>query len=246
MATGIRLLDNAAALLSALAARGPLATAELAAVMDIPRPSTYRLVDALEHAGMLARDADGRVGLALKLMRLGYSAAQQDALTRAADEVMTRLRDDTGLTVYLCRRNGDEIRCLDRRQGVLVGLLMLTPGGRLPTYAGAASRVIVAYDEELRAKVVADAPYDPWTDATVTDAAPLDREFALTRERGYGLSDEDVTLGVAALGVPVWSTGREPLAALSVAGLRDEVLGEQDALVARLRGAADQIRARLT
>jgi DNA-binding IclR family transcriptional regulator len=119
-----------------------------------------------------------------------------------------------------------------------VNLLVLSPGGTLPPHAGALSRAIVAFDDEFRKRAVSHQPFEPLTPHTLTTAEQLEADAELTRSRGFSLSDEDVTIGVAALGVPVFSATGQLAGALSVAGLRDEIITNSDEFYRLLDAAA--------
>ncbi len=60
------------------------------------------------------------------------------------------------------------------------------------------------------------------------------------RVRGYTISDGDVTAGIASLGPPIRDASGSVIAALSVSGLRDEVLGLAS-LPALLLDSADEV-----
>lgn len=237
----IKVLENAGSVLSALAVSGPLSVADLAREVGVPRPSTYRLVEALQLTGLVSAHPDGRVQLGLATLKYARVALEQNPLARAAKETMTELRDRTGQTVYLCQRRGDHVVCLDRRQGTRVGLLQLTPGGSLPAFAGAVSRVIVASDADLRRLTIASAPFPSFTPRTLATAEELEADTVVTRARGYSVSDEDVTTGVAAIGVPLRDTKGNLVGALSVAGLRDDVIPVEAQLVGELMAASNRI-----
>ena len=73
--------------------------------------------------------------------------------------------------------------------------------------------------------------------------AELREDIRVTRARGYALSDEDVTLGVGAVGVPIFDpdSGRL-IASLSAGGFVDEVLTTQESLAALLHDGVRRIR----
>ena len=54
------------------------------------------------------------------------------------------------------------------------------------------------------------------TPHTITKLAPLLAEIQATRKRGYGISDEELELGMRAMAVPVIGDGNEIIAAISV------------------------------
>ncbi|HEY8588824.1 MAG TPA: IclR family transcriptional regulator C-terminal domain-containing protein, partial [Naasia sp.] len=72
------------------------------------------------------------------------------------------------------------------------------------------------------------------------DRAALVEDVRLTRERGFCISDQDVTLGVAAVAVPVPGDD-ELLAALSVAGRREDIVGREDSLADSLAATARKL-----
>ena len=239
----IRVLDNASILLDLLADRGEMGIAEIARDMGVPRPSAYRLVDALEVIGFVTIDDAGAVRLGLELLHLAQAALAQIPELQVAGPVMTRLRDETGQTVYLGAVRGERIMCLDWREGERVSLLVLTPGGTLPPNAGGLSRVIVAHDPELLQRVIASGSLQALTPHTITGADALIADAETTRRRGHSISDEDVTVGVAAIGVPIISPAGRLVGALSVAGLRDEVLDREREFSGLLEGAAREVAA---
>lgn len=231
-------LANGAELLNLLSA-GPIdSVAEVAEGLGIPRPSVYRLLDAFRAIGMVDVTERGGFRLGVDLLRLGDAASAEIPEVAAAGPIMRQLHATTGLTTYLCALRGDEVRCLDWIPGVRVGLLLLKPGGSLPAYAGATSRALLAYDDTLRARVGATQGWTKFTPQTLDSPRALDADAEWVRERGYAISNEDVTTGVAALGVPLFDRAGRMRAALSVAGLSEEILGGEGQLSADLMRAA--------
>jgi DNA-binding IclR family transcriptional regulator len=140
---------------------------------------------------------------------------------------MNRIRDETGLTVYLLVRRGDHAVCVERVEGERVASLALQLGGSLPMHTGAAPRALLAFapEEEWQRYVSAG----PLVRLTPSTPATRQRLFdVLTRERAEGVtvSDGDVTVGIAAIGAPVFDFRGEVIAALSVSGLRGDLLGQ--------------------
>ncbi|MCX8455630.1 IclR family transcriptional regulator [Paenarthrobacter ureafaciens] len=241
----IKVMANSADLLNALADTGPMSVADIADAISMPRPSVYRLLDALARVGLVGVREDGRAQLGTGILHLADAALKGIPEVGAARSAMQRLNDMTGQTVYLCTLRDRRIVCLDWVEGTKVTLMLLKPGGSLPPHAGATSRAILAYDDSLRSKVLDDAPLQEFTPQTLTSAEQLEADAVLVRERGFSLSDEDVTIGVAALGVPVFDSNGLLRGALSVAGLRDDILPHQSEYVTLLREAAEEVSAGL-
>ncbi|GAB3681714.1 IclR family transcriptional regulator [Saccharopolyspora tripterygii] len=245
MATRVpTVLSNSAGVLDILSERSPMSVAEIAQTLELPRPSTYRIVESMQAVGLLTADDDGRYMLSSLFMVLGDAARTAVPEVVAARPAMRTLAE-TGLTVYVCTARAGSVRCLDWIPSRHLSLLQLTPGGTLPLHAGATSRAILAFDDELRASVLKQQEWTKFTSRTLQTAEAIDLDAAATRERGYSISDEDVTPGVAAIGVPVFDRRGHLRAALSVAGLRDDVMGQEMRSSELLLRAARSITSRL-
>lgn len=224
-----------------VAARGALSIAEVAEQVDMPRASVYRLTDALVHARLLEVAADGKIRASLRCLRLGDVARAGLVEWAAARDVLDSLSDQTGQTTYLSVPAADRALCIDWSRGRGISVLALKPGRFLPLHAGAAGRVTLAYRPEPLEDYLRLAPFPSLTPATLTTAKALRADVASTRERGFSVSDEDVTSGIGALGVPLLAEDGALLGALSLAGLAAEVRQGQLELSTALRRSARRL-----
>jgi len=108
--SGVGVLDKAALVLSALES-GPATLAGLVAATGLARPTAHRLAVALEHHRLVGRDMQGRFVLGPRLSELA-SAAGEDRLLATAGPVLARLRDITGESAQLFRRQGEYRVCV--------------------------------------------------------------------------------------------------------------------------------------
>jgi len=141
--------------------------------------------------------------------------------------VMERIHERTGETVFLCVRRGDEAVCIERLDGRRVQSLALRLGGSLPLHAGAAPRVLLAWEAraEWEAFFERCSPLEQYTDRTPLTRKQLFAELEQTLERGYAVSDEDVTPGISSLGAPVFDYTGRIRGAISIGGTL-QLLGE--------------------
>ena len=165
---------------------------------------------------------------------------------QGARQVLDELAGATRQTVFLSVPRANESICVDWARGEAINVLLLKPGRSLPLYAGAAGRVTLAFGQEDPEAYLSNAPFEAYTDRTLTTAAKLRKDIALTKTQGYVVSDGDVTDGIGALGAPLfWTTGGEFAGALSVAGLAEELNERRDELVEKLLAAASRLSASL-
>jgi DNA-binding IclR family transcriptional regulator len=182
----------------------------------------------MERLGLVERGSRrGTYRLGLKLFRLGSAVVSRFDERAAALPVMERIHEETGETVFLCVRRGLEAVCIERLDGRRVQSLALRLGGSLPLHAGAAPRILLAFESpEFWAEYLAARAPEQLTPNTPTRPDVLYPLLEQTRESGYAVSDEDVTIGIAAVGAPIRDYNGTVRAALSISGVRASILGD--------------------
>lgn len=202
--SGIGVIDKAAAILDATA-DSPVTLGELVDVTGLPRATAHRLAVALEVHRLLSRDPDGRFVLGPRLGEL--AAALPDPVVAAAGPVLAWVRDESGESAQLYRRDGDVRVCIAAAERTS-GLRTTVPlGARLPLTAGSGAQVLCAW---LDAAALADV---------LPRAAFSERVLAEVRRRGWAQSVAQRELGVASVSAPVRApqTG-DVIAAISISG----------------------------
>ncbi|PNI08089.1 IclR family transcriptional regulator [Arthrobacter sp. AFG7.2] len=243
----IQLLKKASQVIDELARIGQSTPAELAKVVSEPRPTVYRIVAALEQEKLVRSSADGKLELGTGILKLGDAAA--DALVDRTElrEQLRWIRSQLGMSPYFCVLRDNGAVCLDQIQGADVDLHDLAPGRTLPLHAGAASQALLAFGApEFRESVLAAGPYPGIASRTPLTGEQLREKVEQTAERGWSVEDSEVIEGVASIAVPVFRQDGSLLGAISVAGLRATVLGQEDAARRILDTAAKSIAASMS
>jgi DNA-binding IclR family transcriptional regulator len=240
--TGLELIAKVDAVMTALERRGEISAADLALVIDEPLSSTYRMLQSLTAIRWVDRGPRrGSYRLGLRLMTIGGLIEDGIDIRESALAYLRSLRDDVGATSFLCLRRDARAVCVERLEGQSVRSLAMQLGGSLPLYAGAAPRALLAFLPASEQRAVLRLSHRLPGDPPQPDHADLEKDLALVRKRGYAVSDGDVTPGVAALGAPVFNHRHELVAAISISGLRVQILGGQRRRNVRL--IADAARA---
>ena len=204
--SGVGVLDKAVLLLGAVE-DGAETLTELTDRTGLSRATTHRLAVALETHRLLSRGADGLWRLGPRLGELAGGHGGDRLLARAA-AVLVRLRDSTGESAQLYRRQRDVRVCVAASERVS-GLRDTVPvGSSLPLTAGSAAQVLLAW-----------TPEDP----LVPLAAFSPRALAEVRRRGWAQSVGERESGVASVSAPVRRPDGTVLAAVSVSGPVDRL-----------------------
>ena len=229
--SGIGVLDKAVGVLHAVA-EAPCGLPDLCARTGLPRATAHRLAAGLEVHRLLARDEDGRWVLGPALTEL--SAGVSDPLLAAGAAVLPQLREITGESVQLYRREGSTRICVAALEPA-AGLRDTVPvGARLPMTAGSAARVLLAFCDTATQQ------------ALLPSAAFTARALAEVRRRGWAQSAAEREPGVASASAPVRDHSGAVIAAVSVSGPIDRMgrhPGERWA--ADLLAAAEDLTLRL-
>lgn len=202
--SGVGVLDKAALVLSALET-GPSTLAGLVTGTGLARPTAHRLAVALEHHRLVARDLQGRFILGPRLGELA-AAAGEDRLLAAAGPILARLRDITGESAQLFRRQADFRVCVasvDRPTGLRDSIPV---GSQLTMTAGSSAQVLLAWEDPERMN-------QGLQKATFTAA-----ELATVRRRGWAESLGEREQGVGSVSAPVRSPSDKVIASVSVSG----------------------------
>lgn len=202
--SGVGVLDKGAAVLAALEG-GPQSLAGLVAATGISRPTAHRLAVALEFHRLVARDVTGRFVLGPRLAELA-AAAGEDRLVAAAGPILTTLRDATGESAQIYRRQGDQRICVAAAERAS-GLRDTVPVGTVfPMTAGSAAQVLLAWEEPERLhRGLMDARFTATT-------------LAAVRRRGWAQSIAEREPGVVSVSAPIRGAGGRVIAAVSVSG----------------------------
>jgi DNA-binding IclR family transcriptional regulator len=229
--SGIGVLDKAVAVLYAVAEQ-PCSLSQLCESTGLPRATAHRLAVGLEVHRLLARDGDGlwRPGPALPEL----AAAARDGLVDAAATVLPRLREITGESIQLYRREGTMRVCVAAAEPP-TGLRDTVPvGARLPLTAGSGAKVLLAWaDQHLQGLILPDARFG-------------ERALAEVRKRGWAQSVGERAAGVASVSAPVRDSSGEVIAAISVSGPIDRMGRKPGSRwAADLVAAADALHKRL-
>ncbi|WP_131102092.1 IclR family transcriptional regulator [Streptomonospora litoralis] len=184
---------------------GPASLAQLVRITGLARPTAHRLAVALERHRMVTRDSQGRFVLGPRLGELSI-ATGEDRLLAVASPVLVQLRDLTGESAQLYRRQGDVRVCVAAAERTS-GLRDTVPvGSELPMTAGSAAQVLLAWEDSERIR------------RALVHAQFSGTALAQVRRRRWAQSVGEREQGVASVSAPISGPGGRVIAAVSVSG----------------------------
>jgi IclR family KDG regulon transcriptional repressor len=173
----------------------------------------------LLNCGFLERTADGeRFRLGLRLVELGLGALRDLDFRRAAFPYMQQLVERFGETCDLGIFDRGRVLYVEVVHSEHSLTVAARVGRHLPVHCTASGRVFLAFLPPEVVEPILSAPLLVCTEKTITSPAQLREELEATRQRGYGLDDEEFEVGIRAVSAPICDIDGNVIAAMSIPG----------------------------
>lgn len=196
--------------------RRSLTLTEIADRTGLTRAAARRFLLTLRDLGYV--ESDGRqFMLRPRVLELGYSYLSSLPIWEVARPHLEQLADKVQETTSASVLDGDDIVFVARMETRRIMSMTLGVGSRLPAWATAMGRVLLAdLDPEQLDRYFRRVSLAPLNDRTVTDEAELRSIIEQARVQGWTLLDQEVEEGVRSLAVPIRSPSGRAAAAVTV------------------------------
>lgn len=183
---------------------------------ELPLTTAHRLVNDLAAWGALERDDEGRYRIGLRLWEVAALAPRGLGLREHAMPFLEDLYEATRQNIQLAVLDGTEALYLERLSARGAVGVISRVGGRLPLHATGVGLALLAHADSTFQERVLAAPLTRFTPHTVTAPGELRRVLAEVRRTGHAISDRFLELTALSVAAPVFGSGDELVAALSV------------------------------
>jgi IclR family pca regulon transcriptional regulator len=200
----VQTLDRGLAVLQSFDADHPaLSLREAAEAAGLSRPAARRLLLTLETLGYLESDGP-TYRLTTRVLELANAYLGSRSVHEIAERHLKSFASDVGESGSLALLDDTEIVLVvrvpvNRMRSYLLGL-----GERLPAYAMAQGRMLLAYlDEAALDRFFREARLLPLTGRTLTDPVQLRAELQVIAGQGWALVDQEYEINMRAVAAPV-------------------------------------------
>ncbi|HTQ88520.1 MAG TPA: IclR family transcriptional regulator [Streptosporangiaceae bacterium] len=227
----------------------PTAAAAISRDLDLPRSTTYHLLDTLVQAGFVAHLPEERryaLGVAAYELASGYS--RQTSLQRLARMPLAVLVDSVGQNAHLAIMHGRDVIYVIEERAIGRPPLITDVGVRLPAQLTASGRAMLAQMPQAQVRALYSEPdsFVLRNDLGPRSYTALRHLLVDTRRQGFASEDGEVTPDFASVAVAVTDRTGYPVAAVAVtfpSAEADE--GERTRLAARVAKTAAELSRRL-
>ncbi|MBC7227503.1 MAG: IclR family transcriptional regulator [Thermoflexales bacterium] len=218
---------------------------EIAQATGLHKATVHRIIMTLLQHGLLERTVEGeKFRLGVRMVDLGLRALRQMDLRRVARPYMQQLVDRFGETCDLGIFDQGQVLTIEVIYGDHALIVATRVGTHLPIHCTASGRIFLAFLPPEVVEPLINAPMKACTEKTITCADRLREELEATRQRGYGIDDEEFEPGIRAVAVPVRDVFGNVIATLAIPGPVYRVTWERVSEMAQaLMEAADAISA---
>lgn len=221
----------------------------LTATLTLPRSTIYRILNTLEVHGVVQRQDSGIYRLGQRLRKLADhvpSGAAEFDLAALAQPFLDQLAISAGHSVKLSILDGGGVLVLAAAQGRRPYALGVTPGQQMPINAGAAGKLLFAFEPPERQADWLSRPLAAFTPRTVTDPRRLKAEATRIRRQGWAQDRGESAPSIYAYAAPIRDHSGRVLAALSIPFLHGTGSEEAEDIRHAAIRLADQISAALS
>lgn len=191
-------------LLEYLAARQdrPATIRELTAALDMPRSSAHALLRTLVAQGWVRCDDSGsRYGIGIRALLVGTSYLDSDPYLPLITPFLDELRGEFDETFHVGRLDGPDVVYLATRESRQYQRATNRVGRRLPAYATALGKALLADRFGAERERHLPAQLEPLTPQTIVDRTTLEEALETARVRGYADDGEENTPGLRCFAV---------------------------------------------
>ncbi|HEY0815908.1 MAG TPA: IclR family transcriptional regulator [Pseudonocardia sp.] len=226
----IQSIERAVAVLRLLGtADRPLGLNELAASLDLPRPTAHGIVSTLRAVGLVDQDKrSARYLLSAGAAHL-HRAVDPHDLRAAAMNWADALAGSTGLAVVLAVPEAGLARVVHHVFRPDRSTQWVRTGQRVPLHATAIGKCLLAF-APAATPPLGRLELTRSTGRTCTDVAMLAEHLSAARQRGWAGSVGEYESGGGGAAAPVRSRGGLVAGALGILGRVEELFGPDDRL----------------
>ena len=225
MPGAIQSIERAAAVLRLLGSTDrPLGIAEIAAALDLARPTAHGIVRTLREVGFVEQDAVARYVLGDALRELGRGGWDRHDLRARAMNWADSLAGSTGLAVHLGVPDAGAVRLVHHVFRPDGSAQRIRTGEEQPLHATALGKCLLAF-APVATPPALDLTLTRYTGRTCVTVAALTSHLSTARRRGWAGDSGEFEPGVGGAATALRGSGGSVAGAIGVVGPVEELYG---------------------
>jgi IclR family acetate operon transcriptional repressor len=201
---------------------------QIAEQVGMNKSTVHRLLGTLEKKHFVQREpSTGLYRLGIRLLQMAYLTLEHNDLRKYAIPFLRDLCEQHRETITLSVLDDADVIFLDVMESQQRVKLAASTGQRLPAFATAAGKAILAYLPEQIVKNILERGMQQFTSQTIHEPEILLKDLQQTRKQGFAISEHEYEEEINAVAAPILDANGQPIAAITVAGPAYRLLRER-------------------
>ena len=214
----VRSVLKAFSIVELLDEKGELGVTEISSLLDMDKSTTFRLLATLKEKGYVTVNfRTQKYSNASKFFIIGQGVVRRHGLNPVLGLELKKLAEISGETVNFAVADGIEVVYLASHETEDIVKLAGSIGQRRPMYCTSVGKVLLAhYKPEYIQALCSQFSFVKYTEFTVVTPEALLEDLARIRGRGYSEDNQEHSLSIHCVAIPLLNRQGEPLGAVSI------------------------------
>ncbi|MBY5890780.1 helix-turn-helix domain-containing protein [Rhizobium leguminosarum] len=197
----------------------PMTLAEVSEASGLNKSATQRVLYTLRALRYLTHSETTRqYSLSVRAMDIGNAYLRSNPIVEATFPYLLEANKRSQETANLTELDGSDIVFISRVPSRSVMSSYVTIGTRLPAFATAPGRAILAnLDPSVASEILKAPSFDALTPFTIQDRSKLLDELDNVRKKGFAIANQEAMLGDISIAAPIFGYDNRVVAAVNIA-----------------------------
>ncbi|MGC9384296.1 MAG: IclR family transcriptional regulator [Kosmotogaceae bacterium] len=193
---------------------------ELTDKTGLPKPTVYRIAEALNRVNILSKDDNiSKYRIGVKLFELGSLYLETLELRKLAFPEIEKLSKYTEESIHMGVLDGNEVTSIEGMGSTHNLQAKLWIGKRSPIYCTSIGKAILAFlPDKEQEEILSSIELKEYTKNTITNKKELRKELESIKRQGFAVDDEEHDEGIMCIGAPIFNNKGEVVASISISG----------------------------
>lgn len=184
---------------------GGLSQTDIATMLNLPKPSTHRLIRTMMESRLVEPANGGGLSFVTgrRLRRLSELTGESEWQEAVVRPFLRELAGFTGETCYVTRLEGITVHSIFIESPDTPWRSYVVPGREMHPHAAASAKAILAFQSPSLISQALTGPLEQFTVQTNTNKASVLDDYARIREQGFATCVSEIDENLAAVAVPL-------------------------------------------
>jgi len=216
---------------------------EIAEALALNKSTTFGLINTMTNLGYLQQNQENqKYVLGLRLLGFSNAVKVQNIIIRTVHPYLEQINHLYNETTHCAVEDNGSVIYLDKVEATGSIYINTQVGTRNYLHCTGVGKCILAYLPEEKREIVYAGNLKTMTYNTITNSERLREEIETVRRDGYAADNEEISIGLTCVAVPVFSALETVACAISVSGMTPRIqIALNNGLVQDLKKVASAI-----